>query len=890
MQNNEQHSPDQLRVLAFAGAFAAALILTRLLVRSWAHADISGLYLIGLLFSFCLAGVYGGFLGLLLARYRGRVVVTALLWVVLTVVVAINVICFHYEAVFGRLPGVQLLFYWDQMEQLSSSLRSNLPLGRVSVEIVIVITALATIWRKLPDLQRAEGANYLIWLPALCFLIAIGVNAVPSVLPASMQWASRDPLIWLAQSAFIKGSYDLRKLSLSEHDFDRFLVLHGQADPGPVLDRDFPLCRSRPAPEFAATGQSVIVLILESVGYREMVGEFNGQPIMPNLRRIATENVSFERAVSPSTKSIQTLTAMFSGLPPQPFNFYLWQTPLLNFDGLPRQLQAIGYDAAYFHGGDLSFERQRQYLRAAGFAELHEYDQKRSLPIYGWGYDDATMFGELRRWIEGRKVGAAPYLVTLFTLSSHDPYILPVGWTPVFSSQARHLLDPEQCCAVTGDADATTAAMESFRFLDTQLGEFYSWYTKLSDPPLLVIVGDHAPHLINDDAVTVGQTMRFDVPLIFAGLRQEPAPELVRAMRRPVAIHDVPVTLSHLLGMRVHPCMIGGNLFDPDHVLTPVYAVGPESMQQVHVWDGDAEVLFERASERYSMLRSAQAHEESQVLNSVRAFVEATFPIHYYLLEKNAYFPPIRAGSARPALLSVTKPLFAAHRGNTRGPQAADQENSRAALEQAAASSFPWLEVDVQINADGIPVLIHDDTIVVDGQASAVVDLTLQQLRVLPGREEILTLEQLLSEFLPRKKLLIEVKPQLRYQTSAQLSRATVALLNRHPTRGRVIIDSFDEFLATSIKQQCDCEVGLDTPFQRPLTAVDLDHYHQLGVDWLYVEESVVTADLIRNAHSRGLKVMAYTVNDPATIKRWQSQGELPDGIITDHESISRGN
>jgi glycerophosphoryl diester phosphodiesterase len=312
-------------------------------------------------------------------------------------------------------------------------------------------------------------------------------------------------------------------------------------------------------------------------------------------------------------------------------------------------------------------------------------------------------------------------------------------------------------------------------------------------------------------------------------------------------------------------------------------------MEQVHVWEGEDEVLFERVSERYSLLRGPPGPGAAQALASARAFIEATFPVHYYLLKKNAYFPPVAAGAPGHVLPPVTTPLFAAHRGNLHGPQAEGLENSRATLDQALASPVAWMEIDVQITADEIPVLIHDDAVLVNGQAVLISDLTLEQLRSLPGREATLTLEQALAEYLPRKHLLIEAKPQVRFQISSQLSRAMVALLRQHQGQGRFIVDSFDEFLAMSIKQQCDCEVGLDTPFQKALTPADLDHFRQLGVDWIYVEQSVVVADLIRAAHARGLKVMAYTVNEKATLDNWRQHGELPDGVITDYESISRG-
>jgi len=63
-----------------------------------------------------------------------------------------------------------------------------------------------------------------------------------------------------------------------------------------------------------------------------------------------------------------------------------------------------------------------------------------------------------------------------------------------------------------------------------------------------------------------------------------------------------------------------------------------------------------------------------------------------------------------------------------------------------------------------------------------------------------------------------------------------------------------------------------------------LQYINQIGINWVYVEQRIVSEELVRLAHSFGLKVMAYTVNDLSTIKAWKN--ELPDGIITDRVEI----
>ena len=246
------------RLALFAAVFAAAITLLRVLILLWANVTLPGSYLIGLLFSFSLAVCYGLLLGYLAAGCAGRTGRASLFWLLVGLIVFINAICFHYEAVFGRLPGIQLLFYLDQLSELSASLRSNIPPGLIATEVVVVVAVLVWVWKILDGARLIFFPRWLARSSMTTLIVAIGVNAVPGVLPESMLWASRDPLLWLARSGFIQESYDLRKLRLAPQDFDRFLHLHGRAEPGPMLDPEFPLCRPRPEPGRAPTSQDVM--------------------------------------------------------------------------------------------------------------------------------------------------------------------------------------------------------------------------------------------------------------------------------------------------------------------------------------------------------------------------------------------------------------------------------------------------------------------------------------------------------------------------------------------------------------------------------------------------------------------------------------------------------
>jgi glycerophosphoryl diester phosphodiesterase len=84
-----------------------------------------------------------------------------------------------------------------------------------------------------------------------------------------------------------------------------------------------------------------------------------------------------------------------------------------------------------------------------------------------------------------------------------------------------------------------------------------------------------------------------------------------------------------------------------------------------------------------------------------------------------------RAGLCRCAIMTDI-PTLVAHRGYA----AHWPENTLPALDAAVAAGARWVEVDVQLCADGVPVLLHDaDLERVTGRALSVFDLSGRRAR-----------------------------------------------------------------------------------------------------------------------------------------------------------------
>lgn len=77
-------------------------------------------------------------------------------------------------------------------------------------------------------------------------------------------------------------------------------------------------------------------------------------------------------------------------------------------------------------------------------------------------------------------------------------------------------------------------------------------------------------------------------------------------------------------------------------------------------------------------------------------------------------------------------PVLVAHRGHAQ----VCPENTLPALDSAAVAGARWVEVDVQLTADGVPVLLHDDDLErTSGQMASVFSLTAAALAAIPVGE-----------------------------------------------------------------------------------------------------------------------------------------------------------
>lgn len=241
-----------------------------------------------------------------------------------------------------------------------------------------------------------------------------------------------------------------------------------------------------------------------------------------------------------------------------------------------------------------------------------------------------------------------------------------------------------------------------------------------------------------------------------------------------------------------------------------------------------------------------------------------------------------------------------------RGASGYAPENTIAAFEQAIAQGAHFVEVDVQLTADGEAVLVHDVTLARTTDAATVFpdrapwnvsDLTLAELRRLDAGswfdpaytgQRVPTLREALDVMRDRIGLWLELKSPKRHPG---LTKAVAEVLRSAPggwltAPGRCVASSFDHEALARFAE----EIGFAVPFGWLGSTVPSDAELAELPSWVsYVIpdcRALRPGDLTR-IRAAGLRAALWTPNDPVTVASLVAQGA--SALIGNYPEVVRG-
>ncbi|WP_141880543.1 glycerophosphodiester phosphodiesterase [Homoserinimonas aerilata] len=233
--------------------------------------------------------------------------------------------------------------------------------------------------------------------------------------------------------------------------------------------------------------------------------------------------------------------------------------------------------------------------------------------------------------------------------------------------------------------------------------------------------------------------------------------------------------------------------------------------------------------------------------------------------------------------------LIAGHRGD----RATAPENTLPSFESALAGPMTFVETDVRLSADGVPVLMHDATVdrTTDG-AGAVAELTLAELKLLDAgtwydthfaNTRIPTLDEFLDLLVDsRKKAMIELKGVWAVETVTIVDE----LIRAHGVESRIILASFEEETMMALQEAVELPRVL---LCRELPPDAVATVSDFGAIALITNPDAIESrpEVVDELHKAGLGVLLYTLNKT---RNWSEALALGvDGIITDKPSTLDG-
>jgi glycerophosphoryl diester phosphodiesterase len=206
----------------------------------------------------------------------------------------------------------------------------------------------------------------------------------------------------------------------------------------------------------------------------------------------------------------------------------------------------------------------------------------------------------------------------------------------------------------------------------------------------------------------------------------------------------------------------------------------------------------------------------------------------------------------------MRQPLIIGHRGAS----VVALENTLPAFAAAIAAGADGIEFDVRLSGDGVPVIIHDDTLTrTHGVRRRVVDLSAEELRGfgVPSLRE-------LFELMAGNGLLLCLEIKSREPELAELCCRKVWEFGFEE---RVIVECFDLNVLRNIDLRT---AALFEPRMYTEQSV-IDRSLAVGATVLALHHRMAKPSLVEKAKLAGLTVVVWTVDDPAWVPRARTMG-----------------
>lgn len=196
---------------------------------------------------------------------------------------------------------------------------------------------------------------------------------------------------------------------------------------------------------------NVVIFILESMA-REYWGSMNVSYDIPDFKgytpfldSLAQHSLIFPNHFATSRKSIHGMPSILAGIPSFETSYSSSLYSRQKVESVVSVAKALDYDTSFFHGAANGSMGLSGFANTLGYEQYYgrtEFNNDNEFDGF-WGIWDEPFFLFTKSILDQKKT---PFLSTIFTISSHEPYIIPKKYEGVFD---KGDLQMHQCVGYT---------------------------------------------------------------------------------------------------------------------------------------------------------------------------------------------------------------------------------------------------------------------------------------------------------------------------------------------------------------------------------------------------------------------------------------------------------
>lgn len=224
-----------------------------------------------------------------------------------------------------------------------------------------------------------------------------------------------------------------------------------------------------------------------------------------------------------------------------------------------------------------------------------------------------------------------------------------------------------------------------------------------------------------------------------------------------------------------------------------------------------------------------------------------------------------------------------------RGSSGAAPENTLASLHLAGQQGVKWVEIDVILSADGVPVIFHDDYLSRTTNGDGLIHKTalsdLKKLDVGSWKDRKFHAERI-PTLLEAIKVIshygmglnLEIKPCEGLEE--ETVEASIDVLKQHwPEHLPLLLSSFNYFALLSAKTLWpEIARGYNVS---AIPRAWKDRLEHLDCQGLHIHQSFFNTQLVADIKAAGYKVLSFTINDKSLALQLLEQGL--DAVFSDY-------